>query len=99
MPPGSDEGSAGPNPQVGYSSLLGAGPNKLKRFLDKSGYFIRLLKLPHYDRVFVLLLILTLPGFKSMKSTTFSPSLTAPKSSTTRGEFRVLHVLTSSLLN
>lgn len=33
-----------------------------------------------------------------MKSTTLGPSLTAPKSSTTRGELRTLHALTSSRL-
>lgn len=33
-----------------------------------------------------------------MKSTTLGPSRTAPKSSTTRGELRMLHVPTSSRL-
>lgn len=51
---------------------------------------------PTYDGIVIS--IKSSPGFRSMKSTMLSPSLTAPKSSTTRAESRVLHVLTSSLL-
>ena len=40
-----------------------------------------------------------LPDLWSMKRTTLGPSLTTPKSSTTRGDLRVLHAPTSSLLN
>lgn len=40
-----------------------------------------------------------LPDFSSIKRTTFGPSLTTPKSSVIRGDRRVLHAPTSSLLN
>lgn len=40
-----------------------------------------------------------LPDFWSMKRRTLGPSLTTPKSSTTRGDLRALHAPTSSLLN
>lgn len=40
-----------------------------------------------------------LPAFRSMSRSTQGPSLTTPKSSATRGDLRVLHAPTSSLLN
>lgn len=40
-----------------------------------------------------------LPDLRSMKRKTYGPSLTTPKSSTTRGDLRALHAPTSSLMN
>lgn len=51
-----------------------------------------------HDRIVLAVSMKSSPGFRSMKSTMLSPSLTAPKSSTTRAESRALHVFTSSLL-
>lgn len=90
-PPVSDGGSAGPDLQGGSSSLWEVGPNMLRRFINHLKFII-------WNICGVYCWLWSLPGFRSMKSTTLGPSLTAPNSSTTRGELRRLHVLASSLL-
>lgn len=93
VPPVSDGGSAGPNPQAVPKFLWAAGPNWLQQVVETNQ--------STYDRIVVVVVVDSIessPGFRSMKSTMLSPSLTAPKSSTTRAELRTLHVLTSSLL-